>query len=212
MVHTLAITLLRHGLTEENRQKRFIGWTDSPLSAEGEKQLLHYTYPTPDYIISSDLKRCKETYQCIYSSDQSIPIHYSSNWRETSFGEWERKTHEELKENFDYEQWLQNWEISSIPGGESFSVFSSRVMEGWHEARDLLLSGSINHVAIITHGGPIRKIVTEFAPMNQEFWKWQVDHGTGFLLETTPEKLRRNERCISLLEVPFKGSGNGLRN
>ncbi len=36
MVHTVAITLLRHGLTEANERKEYLGWSDSPLSEQGK--------------------------------------------------------------------------------------------------------------------------------------------------------------------------------
>ena len=39
MVHTVAITLLRHGLTEANERKEYLGWTDSPLSEQGRMEI-----------------------------------------------------------------------------------------------------------------------------------------------------------------------------
>ena len=39
MVHSVAITLLRHGLTEANERKEYLGWTDSPLSERGRMEI-----------------------------------------------------------------------------------------------------------------------------------------------------------------------------
>jgi alpha-ribazole phosphatase len=213
MVDCLAITLLRHGITMDNQEKRYIGWSDSPLSEDGRKSLQEnsqsHTYPVPDTIISSDLTRCHETYDILYSSKPTIPILYSKLWRECSFGRWERKTHDELANNSAYQEWLVNWETASIPEGEVFTTFRTRIIQGWDCVITLLLQENINHVAVITHGGPIRTILSMYAPENKPFWEWNVPHGEGFYLETSVDRLRRNERCISLQEVPFKVSENG---
>jgi alpha-ribazole phosphatase len=213
MVGRLAITLLRHGITTDNQEKRYIGWSDSPLSESGRKSLLEqsqrYTFADPDTIISSDLKRCHETYDILYGSKPNIPILYSKLWRECSFGCWERQTHDELANNSIYKEWLYNWETASIPNGEDFTTFKTRILQGWDGVISLLLRENINHVAVITHGGPIRTILSMYAPVNKPFWEWNVSNGEGFYLETTVDRLRRNERCISLQEVPFKESVNG---
>jgi alpha-ribazole phosphatase len=209
MVHTLAITLLRHGITEDNRKNRFIGWSDVPLSLEGEKLLSRNRYPKPDYILCSDLMRCRQTLTNIYGSHPGVPVQYSNTWRELSFGAWERQTHEELVGNQAYENWLQDWEAASIPDGECFTAFSDRLMTGWNDARELLVTSNISELVIITHGGPIRKLLTEIAPTLKPFWEWKVDYGSGYRLETTLDRLRRNDRCISLQVVPFKENETG---
>ncbi|MBM7661189.1 alpha-ribazole phosphatase [Bacillus mesophilus] len=209
MVHTLAITLLRHGITEDNRKNRFIGWSDVPLSEEGEQLLVHNCYPKPDYILCSDLLRCRQTLSNIYGHHPNVPVEYSDKWRELSFGQWERKSHEELLGNEAYEHWLQEWETAPIPDGESFTTFSDRLLLAWNDARELLVSSTISELVIITHGGPIRKLLTEVAPTYKPFWEWQVDYGSGYRFETTIDRLRRNERCISLQAVPFKENEAG---
>ncbi len=212
MVRTVAITLLRHGLTEENLEKRFLGWSDPYLCADGREQIYELKCrfdPIPDYIITSDLKRCSETHEILFGLNQKIPFEYSPNWREINFGDWERRTHQELTEDIHYKSWLQDWKTASIPNGEDYSTFCNRVNIGWQQATKLLLDDSVNHLVIITHGGPIRKILTEFAPFKREFWEWDVKHCGCFYLETTTDRIGRNERCISLLEVPFKENVNG---
>ncbi|WP_456278483.1 histidine phosphatase family protein [Bacillus sp. AK128] len=212
MVRTVAITLLRHGITEENQQKRYIGWTDVPLSTEGRSHLTRMQYPEPDYIISSDLKRCMQTVEEIYGSNLNVPVTYSSKWRELSFGDWERKNHLELNGNPLYEKWLNEWEVAQIPNGESYPTFRNRVMNGWLEAKKLLVDFNYSELVIISHGGPIRLFLSEMAPNRKPFWDWKVDNGSGYRLVTTEERLRRNERCISLQEVPFKESEDGFKN
>lgn len=154
----ITITLLRHGLTEENTHKKFIGWTNSSLSREGRSKLVHLTqstYPVPDYIVCSDLKRCVETYNILYSTSH-IPTIYSSHWRELSFGDWEQKSHDELYEDAEYRKWLQAWKKVQIPNGENYEAFNTRVNKGIREIKNLFQTSSIKHILIITHCGPIR--------------------------------------------------------
>jgi alpha-ribazole phosphatase len=211
MARRLAITFLRHGLTTENQEKRYIGWTNSLLSEEGRNSLNEKMddYPIPDSIICSDLMRCRETYEILYGTKRSIPVEFSKSWRECSFGSWERKTHAELVDNDDYQKWLTNWNVAQIPNGESYPTFKRRILYGWQELTSQFLDKKMNHVVIITHGGPIRTVLSLFAPMEKSFWEWNVSHGEGFHLETTEQRLRGNKRCISLQAVPFKERGNG---
>ncbi len=39
MDNSLVITCIRHGMTLENQQKKYIGWSDPPLSIEGKNEL-----------------------------------------------------------------------------------------------------------------------------------------------------------------------------
>ncbi|MDQ7861466.1 phosphoglycerate mutase family protein [Peribacillus frigoritolerans] len=68
MADIVAITLLRHGLTVANERKVYLGWTDSPLSTEGEKEILDLrgSYPQYEKIFSSDLSRCVETARLLF--------------------------------------------------------------------------------------------------------------------------------------------------
>ena len=57
----LKIWLIRHGMTEGNRYQRYIGVTDEPLCEEGRELLGKFTYPKPQAVFVSPLKRCLET-------------------------------------------------------------------------------------------------------------------------------------------------------
>lgn len=207
---TLSITFLRHGLTRENQQKQYVGWSDVDLCKEGRQQLVDYKqfgYPDADVFIVSDLKRCKETFDTLYHNKTAVT--YSEDFREMNFGEWELKTYEQLKDNEDYIRWLENSSANLIPSGENFCDFEKRVLNGWLQVVSRFDNPTVQKVVIISHGGPIRLLLERFAPEKKGFWEWQITHGTGFTLTTTIERLRRNERCISLLEVPFREKNTG---
>ena len=84
MVHSVAITLLRHGLTEANERKEYLGWTDSPLSERGRMEISQLKAGFREYemVISSDLKRCMDTAKLLFPtvSIQANPAFREMNW------------------------------------------------------------------------------------------------------------------------------------
>ena len=68
------ITFIRHGKTEGNLNKSYIGITDEPLCAEGEREIIERHYPKADIVFASPLKRCIQTAKLIYPDIQPIII------------------------------------------------------------------------------------------------------------------------------------------
>ena len=129
MVHSVAITLLRHGLTEANERKEYLGWTDSPLSERGRMEInkLKAGFRAYELIISSDLQRCVDTTQLLFPE---VPIHTNPAFREMNWGCFEGKTYEQLKEEISYQKWLKNPMEVSVPEGESHRFF----LKEWNQA------------------------------------------------------------------------------
>ncbi|WP_243385499.1 histidine phosphatase family protein [Bacillus kexueae] len=204
----LVITLIRHGRTKENDEKKYIGWTDSCLSKEGyvalQKRELSFK---PDLIFSSDLKRCIETASIYFPYARPI---LSPLLREIHFGDFEQKTFEELKNVPAYQNWLDDPFQGPIPNGERYDQFSQRIQKGWGEVKKRITSHhGIRHVVIVTHGGVIRELLSRFSPVEKPYWSYSVSPGDFVHLTTTETKLRRDERCISLQEALITESENG---
>ncbi|WP_229722203.1 histidine phosphatase family protein [Priestia taiwanensis] len=206
MVRSLVITILRHGMTEENKQKQYIGWSDVRLCEEGREILRNYAYSPADLYVTSDLNRCIETVALLYDTS---PTWLLPELREMNFGVWEKKTYEQLKDNPVYQQWLDNYEDYAPPNGESYAIFTERVDEAWEKIMRYCLGNNVEHVVIVTHGGVIRYLLEKYAPIEKPFWEWSITYGKGYTLHTTEERVRGEERCSSLQEVPFKESANG---
>ncbi len=205
MVHSVAITLLRHGLTEANERKEYLGWTDSPLSERSliEMNQLRDSFRDYELVISSDLQRCIDTAELLFPT---VSIQANPAFREMNWGQWEGKTYEQLKEEADYQKWLDNPMKASVPDGEGYPVFSERVELGWRQ----LLSEEFNNIAIVTHGGVIRELLVRYAPGEKPFWNWSIPHAGGYQLNWDNVDLwRRGERCTSLQVVPIMEKPNG---
>lgn len=209
MADSVAITLLRHGLTEANERKAYLGWTDSPLSMEGKRDIqeLKHLYPKYERIHTSDLRRCTETVRQLFPD--IIPVKNPS-FREMNFGTWEGHTYDELKTKAEYQKWLENPMGAEVPKGESYPEFSRRVQAGWIQ---LTTEENGRNYAVMTHGGVIRELLSRYAPRERPFWDWSITHARGYELTWDDrESLRRGERCTLLQEVPIMGKLNGQSN
>lgn len=203
MVHPVVITLLRHGLTEANERKEYLGWTDSPLSKRGKDYLRNLQLECNGTLISSDLGRCLQTAKFLFPT---IPVKKNVRFREMNWGKWEGKTYEELKENHDYQLWLNTPLEAPVPDGESYPAFSRRIELGWHEQVQM----EDGNFTLITHGGVIRELLVRYAPESRSFWGWQIPYAGGYqLFWECRDALRRGDRCTSLQVVPIMERPNG---
>ncbi len=208
MDDTVVVALFRHGLTEENKRKAYIGWTDSPI-CEDVREALKGKFPKPSpykQIVSSDLKRCLQTANLLFPDQTPMTL---SEFRELHFGSWEGKTYDELSGDLDYEEWLNNQYEKVPPQGESYSVFADRIEKGWQRVVTMMNRDNIHHLAIVTHGGVIRYLLSKLHE-ERDFWEWKVPHGNGFeLVWSNREAFRRGERCTLLRAVPLTENQNG---
>jgi len=204
----VVVALFRHGLTEENKRKAYIGWTDSPI-CEDVREGLKGKLPNPspyERIVTSDLKRCLQTANILFPDQTPITL---PEFRELYFGSWEGKTYAELSGDSHYEEWLNNQYEKAPPEGESYSVFADRIEKGWQRVLTMMDSGNTHHLAIVTHGGVIRYLLSKLHE-ERDFWEWKVPHGNGFeLVWSNREAFRRGERCTLLRAVPLTESQNG---
>lgn len=206
MVDTVSITLLRHGLTDENEQSKYLGWTDSSLNEKGQRQLValkEQNYPKPEILFTSDLKRCKQTAEILFPD---IEYNISPLFREYHFGKWDTLTYDQLKDDKQYRGWIDNPYTETPPEGESFVTFKDRVLAGYKELLTYFDHDRVRNITLITHGGPIRLLLSEFAPVQKEFWEWSAPYGQGYVLYLNREDLRGMRRCTLLQEAPLTES------
>lgn len=203
MADRVVIALFRHGITEENKRRAYLGWNDSPLAAEAKESVVHEEY---DAYFSSDLGRCIAMAKQLFPDKTPILL---QELREMNFGEWQGRTYEQLQDNRLYQQWLSNPYHSSPPKGESFQQFADRIEAGWKKIVEFLLNNRIHSCAVMTHGGVIKYLLAHYAPQQQEFWNWKTPHDVAFKFIFSKQALRRGERCTLLQEVPLTVKGHG---
>ncbi|MEK5448219.1 histidine phosphatase family protein [Paenibacillus sp. FSL R7-0331] len=127
----IELVLLRHGHTQWNKERRYLGSSDLPLLSE-EREKLAACKALPELtgefwrIYCSDLLRCRETLEAVAPSLAARAV-YDSRLRETSFGEWEGCTYEQLCDNPLYRDWIDDPEAVTPPGGEAWTAFAARL-------------------------------------------------------------------------------------
>ncbi|MHA6258955.1 histidine phosphatase family protein [Sporosarcina sp. CAU 1771] len=200
MASRVTLTLMRHLPTEANLKKQYIGWTDESIASINPE--IRFQMPwTPKKVVGSDLRRCQES-AALYFPQASY--HPNRRFREAHFGEWEMKTYDQLKDNGAYRSWLDDSYAHHPPGGETLGEVEQRVMEGLSD----LTEAESDHF-VVTHGGPIRILLTRLSPEPSSFWSWQIPHGSAWRLEwDSVEDWKGGKRCASLSEVPITANVN----
>lgn len=162
MAHLL---LIRHGETIWNREGRFQGAKDVPLSNKGRaeaRQLGAYLRDKPlDAIYSSHLSRALDTAQAV-AFHHNLPVQVVEGLGEINMGEWAGLSWEEIWDKWPElgRQWYASPPDSPPPpGGEYYPDFQARAMDALegiaagHDSADL--------VAVVTHGGIIRAVINK---------------------------------------------------
>ena len=154
------LVLVRHGVTDWNREGRFQGHRDPGLSDAGRREaaltaerLAADDDLRPDRIISSSLGRAMQTAASI-AEVIGLPVQPDDRLIEIGQGDWEGRTHAELEsEDADrYRAWRNATGIRQPPGGEPIDAATARVQS----LLDELEAGEAETVCLVSHGGTLR--------------------------------------------------------
>ena len=216
------ITWIRHGMTRANEEHRYLGKTDEPLSEKGirflqEKKKKSF-FNAPEFLYASPMKRCVQTAEILFRKPVLIP-----EWKEMDFGQFEGKNYEELKDNPDYQKWIDSNGTLPFPGGESREQFIRRSMEGFDRMMSDILKRSEKNTGIqndtdtrylksnrgteipvvtVVHGGTIMAVLSSLT--GGEYFDFQVKNGEGY--ETVLEWIQGRWKITSLTKIGCKGS------
>ena len=127
------ICLIRHGITEGNKRRLYYGHADIPLAPEGVEELKKLKdagiYPNDDdaSYYTTGLQRTEQTFSIIYGEREHSRI---DGLREINFGDYEMKSHDELKRSEYYRSWAKdNTGRMAPPNGESIQGFAERIVQ-----------------------------------------------------------------------------------
>lgn len=160
----MKLTLVRHGQTDWNADRRFQGHSDIPLSDIGRAQAAQTARALStdhfDAAYSSDLFRAIETAEII-AARHHLAIQRDARLREFDFGSWEGLTWPEITQR--WPQFLEHGgtqaEYFQPIGGETFDDVRARV-RGF--LTDLAERG-LEHVLVVTHAGTLHAILNGMA-------------------------------------------------
>lgn len=162
---TRRLVVVRHGVTDWNREGRFQGHLDPPLSEAGlrEAQLVAERIAAdaslaPARVITSSLSRARQTAEAI-GATVGVDVEPDARLIEIGQGEWEGRTHAELEveDGERYRAWRSAAGIRQPPGGEPIESAVERV-------RSLLTELDANDrwpLCLVSHGGTLRIMALE---------------------------------------------------
>lgn len=155
------LVLVRHGVTDWNRVRRFQGQIDIPLNDEGHRQAAltgqrFATDPAREQIravYTSDLSRAAQTAEPI-ARMLGLDLRVDPALRERHYGSFQGRTHDELEHGElapAFRRWRAREPDFDLPGGgESLRVFHQRVEDVLAALAARYAGGTVVAVA---HGG-----------------------------------------------------------
>lgn len=183
----MTVYLIRHGQTQGNLERRYIGSTDQPLCAPGREALAGKRAPAVGRVYASPLRRCRETAALLYPD---MPQEIVEDLRECDFGAFEGHTYEELKDGPAYRAWLDTAGQAAPPGGEGKADMARRTLAAFRSIASR--HGPEDRIALVVHGGTIMTLLEELEDSHQ-FYRWQVPNGGGFRCQWDGERLTAEE-------------------
>ncbi|HET8776082.1 MAG TPA: histidine phosphatase family protein [Candidatus Limnocylindria bacterium] len=173
------LLLIRHGVTAWNREGRWQGRLDPPLSDDGRRQaqllaarLAKDGDLRPARIFSSTLARAAQTAAAIAAAT-GVPIEPDPRLMEIGAGEWEGRTHDELEatDSVRYRAWRSQASEARPPGGEAIDEVVDRV-------RGVLAAVEATDgpwpAALVSHGGILRVVANQLFDLPGR-WMWSFD-------------------------------------
>ncbi|MCM1431962.1 MAG: histidine phosphatase family protein [Muribaculaceae bacterium] len=191
------LVLIRHGETRANKERRYLGKTDEPLSEEGIEKLEAYKrqkrYPDVEDLFSSPMKRCVDSAKIIYP--MLCPVRIPA-WKEMDFGQFEYRNYEELKTNMFYQEYIDSGGALPFPGGESREAFIRRCKNGFFcMCGELRETAGRRHsrppaVGMVVHGGTIMALLSAYA--GGAYFDYQASNGGGYICRLTGVNAGKN--------------------
>lgn len=168
----MRLYLIRHGATQGNLERRYVGTRDEALSEAGKQQLAERRWPEVEWLAASPMLRCMETAALIYPGRAPVIV---PDLRERCFGAYENKTSEELSADLRYQAWIDSGGTLPFPEGEGDEAFNSRVIHAFEGLmRD---AADASTMAIVGHGGTFMTLLEHFAMPKRKFFDFLMKNG-----------------------------------
>lgn len=187
----MELILIRHGTTQGNLEKRFIGTLDVPLAPQGEElaRKVGPTLPRVEHIYRSPLMRCRQTAELLWPGVEMTVI---DELRESDFGPFEGKNHEELKDDPLYQAWISQGDhlnFAAMPVGESAQQVVDRVSVGLEKLVGDAAAHGYERVGVVSHGGALMGLLSKYGRPEREYYGWMCPNCGGFRMALNPDTL-----------------------
>lgn len=182
------IHFIRHAISVANEEGRYVGITESPVSAKGKAELLEktekYLYPAVDKVYVSPLQRCVATAAFLYPEGYARVV---PELREMNFGDFEGKKLLEIKDLPEYKEFIKGGLDNPAPNGESLRSVVQRCFEGIDFIIKDMMKNGYEDAAVVTHGGIIMNMLSCFGLPKYPPNEFACDFGEGFTVLVTAQ-------------------------
>lgn len=153
------LILLRHLQSQWNKENRFTGWTDVPLSKEGIESAKEVAGEIAgfkiDKVYTSPLIRNRETVSLILENlgKKDLPVVIDKALDERHYGKLQGLNKDEVKKKYGEEQvqlWRRSWD-QAPPEGESLKDVFNRVVPFYKEQIEKDLKEGKNVLVVASH-------------------------------------------------------------
>jgi 2,3-bisphosphoglycerate-dependent phosphoglycerate mutase len=161
-----SLVLLRHGQSQWNLENRFTGWTDVPLTPQGEKDAATAAEALrgiPFHVaFTSRLRRADRTLHIVLNTLglDALPVANDSALNERHYGDLQGLNKAETAEKYGQEQvklWRRSYDTPP-PNGESMADCEKRTKPFFlHYVLPHLEAGE--NVMLVAHGNSLRPII-----------------------------------------------------
>lgn len=186
----MKLYLLRHGESEGNRDNKFRGRADFPLTETGKAQAEcagKYLKGTDfDIILSSPLKRAQETAK-IAANHLNMDVVIDERFNNIKLGPWEGREKEFIKREFpkEWDLWTKTPEYMHIDGMESLDELQMRT----YKAVCDISSKYSGNVLIVTHRAVLKPMIAKLINIEKPyFWRIYLDTASITVLELLEEE------------------------
>ena len=189
------LLLIRHGYSSGNKDSRFSGQIDLPLSEEGLHQAelvcdyIEKSYQV-DAIYSSDLVRAVDTVKPLAAA-LDLPIQIYPELREINEGVWQGQlmTEVQAKEPEAYAYYKANLGLYQFEGGECYTTLLQRLLP----MIDKIVADNPGKTVVIgTHGAVVRGLLSVWQgiPLERLLEVPRVPNGTITEVEIDADSVR----------------------
>jgi len=179
---------VRHASPEG--EDSFLGQSDAPLSAKGQRQLPRLAEKISPYparaVYASDLQRARATAAAV-SQRLGVEVKIRRGLREIHFGRWQGLSWAEIAKRFPQAacRWVKDFPRQRIPGGEDFADFKRRVR---HELGRIVAAHPGGCAIVVAHAGVIRIALASALGMPDRYlFRIAQDTGAVNVIEYFPD-------------------------
>lgn len=195
----MRLELIRHGETALQKEHRYQGITDAPLSPEGRNNL-RPAEVLPERVVVTPLRRTRETAELLFPGVPQLVI---PGLQEMNFGRFEGKNYLEMEHDPEYRAWVDGMCLGQCPGGESKAEYVRRVTAAFSALLTQALEQQWRDCVIVAHGGTQMALLEQFAVEKKDYYSWQLPCGHGYRLDDA--RWQRERKLTVLGQTDYTG-------